>query len=39
VSKGNGTLRAALNGALNTLLQDGQYAALSKRYFAQDVRC
>ena len=39
VSKGNGTLLAALNGALNTVLQDGQYAALSKKYFAQDVRC
>lgn len=39
VSKGNVTLKAALNGALVTVFADGQYAALSKKYFGQDIRC
>ena len=39
VGKNNTGLKDALSGALNTLLQNGQYAALSQRYFAQDIRC
>ncbi|GAA4008469.1 ABC transporter substrate-binding protein [Deinococcus rubellus] len=39
VQKGNVGLRQALNGALSTLLKDGQYARLSQSYFGQDVRC
>jgi len=39
VQKGNAGLRQALNGALGTLLKDGQYTKLSQRYFGQDVRC
>ena len=39
VSKGNSSLQKVLNGALNTLFQNGQYAALSKKYFGQDIRC
>ncbi|WP_161883670.1 ABC transporter substrate-binding protein [Deinococcus alpinitundrae] len=39
VQKGNAGLRQALNGALATLLKDGEYTSLSKSYFGQDVRC
>ena len=39
VRKGNVSLQTALNGAPGTLLQSGQDAALSKKYFGQDVRC
>ncbi len=39
VSKGNTSLQTALDGALNTLFQNGDYAALSKKYFGQDIRC
>ncbi|GGR37513.1 ABC transporter substrate-binding protein [Deinococcus ruber] len=39
VRKGNPTLRAALDSALNTLLQNGKYRALSLKYFQQDIRC
>ncbi len=38
-SKNNTELKDALNGALNTLFRNGQYAALSQKYFAQDIRC
>ncbi len=39
VQKGNVGLRQALNGALATLLKDGEYTKLSQSYFGQDVRC
>lgn len=39
VKKGNGSLQAALNVAMGTLLKNGEYAALSKKYFGQDIRC
>jgi polar amino acid transport system substrate-binding protein len=39
VAKGNSTLQSAIDGALNTLLQNGQYSALSQKYFGQDIRC
>lgn len=39
VQKGNTSLVAALNGALSTLMKNGQYDALSKKYFAQNIRC
>ncbi|WP_241191137.1 ABC transporter substrate-binding protein [Deinococcus psychrotolerans] len=39
VQKGNSELRQAVNGALATLLKNGEYDALSKSYFGQDVRC
>jgi polar amino acid transport system substrate-binding protein len=39
VQKGNTSLVTALNGALSTLMNNGQYDALSKKYFAQDIRC
>jgi polar amino acid transport system substrate-binding protein len=39
VKKGNTSLEAAVNKALGEILADGTYAALSKKYFGEDVRC
>jgi len=39
VAKGNSTLVQAWNQALAQAMQDGSYAALSQKYFGQDVRC
>ncbi len=39
VAKGNGGLLQALNGALATLMRDGTYAQLSRKWFAEDIRC
>lgn len=38
-AKGNTGLARAWNDALAASLADGSYAALSKRYFGEDVRC
>jgi polar amino acid transport system substrate-binding protein len=38
-AKGNTTLAQAWNEALAKAMADGSYAALSKKYFAEDVRC
>lgn len=39
VSKGNATLKTALNTALATVLKDGSYHKLSLQYFDDDIRC
>jgi polar amino acid transport system substrate-binding protein len=39
VAKGNGTLAQAYNKALADAMNDGSYAAISKKYFSDDVRC
>ena len=39
VSKGNQPLVQAYDKALAELMQDGTYAAISKKYFNEDVRC
>jgi polar amino acid transport system substrate-binding protein len=39
VKKGNASLEAALNQALDQILADGTYAAISKKYLGEDVRC
>lgn len=39
VKKGNKTLLTAVNGALATVLKNGEYQKLSKQWFGQDVRC
>jgi polar amino acid transport system substrate-binding protein len=39
VAKGNGSLAQAYNKALADAMQDGTYAAISKKYFNDDVRC
>lgn len=39
VAKGNKDLLQATNASLEKLLSDGRYAALSQKYFGQDVRC
>lgn len=39
VKKGNATLLNAVNGALTTVLNNGEYKALSTKWFGQDVRC
>ncbi|MFW9616408.1 ABC transporter substrate-binding protein [Aquabacterium sp.] len=39
VAKGNQSLAAAYNTALAEVMADGSYAALSKKYFNEDVRC
>ncbi|MCW5236352.1 substrate-binding periplasmic protein [Verminephrobacter eiseniae] len=39
VSKGNGSLAAAWNKALAEVMADGSYAAVSKKYFHEDIRC
>ena len=38
-AKGNTTLANAWNDALAKSMADGTYAALSKKYFGEDVRC
>lgn len=38
-AKGNTTLAAAWNKALANTMADGSYAALSQKYFGEDVRC
>ncbi|MBA2675370.1 ABC transporter substrate-binding protein [Ramlibacter sp.] len=38
-SKGNTGLAQAWNKALEASMADGSYAALSKKYFGEDVRC
>jgi polar amino acid transport system substrate-binding protein len=37
--KGNSALVQAYNGALADLMRDGTYAAISKKYFNEDIRC
>lgn len=39
VAKGNASLAGAFNQALRELQADGFYAALSKKYFGEDIRC
>lgn len=39
VAKGNQSLAAGYNKALAEVMADGSYAALSKKYFNEDVRC
>ncbi|MCW7539756.1 ABC transporter substrate-binding protein [Aquabacterium sp. A7-Y] len=39
VGKGNTPLAQAYNQALREVFADGSYAALSQRYFGEDVRC
>jgi polar amino acid transport system substrate-binding protein len=39
VAKGNTSLAQAWNAALAQTMKDGSYAALSNKYFGQDVRC
>lgn len=39
VAKGNSSLAAGWNKALGEVMADGSYAALSKKYFNEDVRC
>ncbi|MFC4640230.1 ABC transporter substrate-binding protein [Deinococcus hohokamensis] len=39
LAKGNSELRMAVNAALNKVLLDGSYAAISKKTFGIDVRC
>lgn len=39
VKKGNDSLRTALNRALAESLADGTYAAISQRWFKEDIRC
>lgn len=39
VAKGNQSLAAGWNQALAQVLADGSYAALSQKYFNEDVRC
>ncbi|MCW5321370.1 amino acid ABC transporter substrate-binding protein [Verminephrobacter aporrectodeae subsp. tuberculatae] len=39
VAKGNASLASGWNKALAEVLADGSYAALSKKYFDEDVRC
>lgn len=38
-AKGNAALARAWNDALAASMADGSYAALSKKYFGEDVRC
>lgn len=39
VAKGNTSLAAAFNQAIGELQSDGTYAAISKKYFGEDIRC
>ncbi|WP_410211208.1 ABC transporter substrate-binding protein [Aquirhabdus sp.] len=39
VSKGNIPLAEAYNKAFNQILADGTYAAISNKYFKEDIRC
>lgn len=38
-AKGNTAVAEAWNKALSAVMADGSYAALSKKYFGEDVRC
>lgn len=37
--KGNITLQSKINEGLAMILKDGTYATISKKYFAEDIRC
>ena len=39
VSKGNTSLAGEVNKALAAILADGSYAAISKKWFEEDIRC
>ena len=39
VSKGNTSLAGEVNKALAAILADGSYAAISKKWFDEDIRC
>ena len=39
MAQGNSSLAGAWNKALAEVMADGSYAALSKKYFNEDVRC
>ena len=39
IKKGNTSLEAAVNKALDEILADGTYAAISKKYMGEDIRC
>ena len=39
VSKGNTGLVTEVNKALATIMADGEYAAISKKWFNEDIRC
>ncbi|MBL8349477.1 MAG: amino acid ABC transporter substrate-binding protein [Burkholderiaceae bacterium] len=39
VAKGNAGLAAEVNKALAAILADGSYAAISKKWFNEDIRC
>ena len=39
VAKGNTGLVAEVNKALDAMLADGTYAAISKKWFGEDIRC
>jgi polar amino acid transport system substrate-binding protein len=39
IAKGNNSLREKLNEGLAKILKDGTYAAISKKYFNEDIRC
>jgi polar amino acid transport system substrate-binding protein len=39
VAKGNKSLAGAFNTALQEMLADGSYAAISKKWFNEDIRC
>jgi polar amino acid transport system substrate-binding protein len=39
VAKGNSSLAGEINKALAAIQADGSYAALSKKWFNEDIRC
>lgn len=39
VAKGNTSLANAINKALDEMMADGTYAAISKKWFNEDIRC
>jgi polar amino acid transport system substrate-binding protein len=39
VAKGNTTLAGEIDKALAAIMTDGTYAAISKKYFGEDIRC
>jgi polar amino acid transport system substrate-binding protein len=39
IKKGNKSLEAAINKALDEILADGTYEAISKKYMNEDIRC
>jgi polar amino acid transport system substrate-binding protein len=39
VAKGNTSLAGEINKALAAIQADGSYAAISKKYFSEDIRC